>query len=161
MERARSARDMLQTMVVFFGTSFNQQMVQNENMVRLLEDLEEKKKFQEKLMAERDIDTSKKLGDLTAEIRTLRQEGAREREEREARRLKKKSIKKRPLKDCIEFEDIIGILKETENSVKRDCAPCCRDRICIILLYIYGIRVAELKEIHISQIYDFLDKKTI
>jgi len=98
------------------------------------------------------------LKELKDEIRMLREEAERKERETQAKREKKKS-EKRPFKNSVTLEDIKGVLEETKSESISHSYAACRDRICVLLIYILGIRVAELKQITISQIYDYLDKK--
>ncbi len=159
IERARSARSMMMQMMEFFRTSFTSLDKAQDNTTRLLKEFEESNKFKDELLVQQEKTMAKELSSLKDEIRLLREKTERKDREKQELRDKKKSRIKRPLKNSITFEDIKGILEETKKEETKNSVATCRDRICIMLLYILGIRVAELKQITISHIYDYLDKK--
>jgi site-specific recombinase XerD/transposase InsO family protein len=159
IERARSARSMMSQMMEFFRTSFTSLDKAQENTTRLLKEFEESNKFKDELLIQQEKNTGEELAGLRKEISQLRVNAEKKEMEKLRQKEKKKSRVKRPLKNSITFEDLKGVLEETRREGTKNSVAGCRDRVCIVILYILGIRVAEVKQITISHIYDYLDKK--
>lgn len=159
LERAKSARNMFAQMMSFFKTSFTSLDKAQENTTRLLKEFEQENKFKDELLIQQEKNMTHELSALKDELRLLREKEEKREKEREQQREKKRSRVKRPLKNSVTFEDIKGVLEETRQEGIKNSVAACRDRICIILLYVLGIRVAELKQITVSHIYDYLEKK--
>lgn len=77
----------------------------------------------------------------------------------QAREQRKKRTK-RPTKSSMTFDDLLGVLKETHAIGNGENVAASRDRVCILCLYIFGIRVAELKEITVQNLFDWLDRQS-
>ena len=161
LERARSYRELMDQMAFFFKTSFNQLGMAQTNTSRLLKEFEEESRESRRMMNEKEDVMAESINDLKEEIRRLREISERKEEEAALRREKKLKKNKRPLRDSFLFEDLKMILKDIGTKDGSNNTATARDRVCILLLYILGIRVAELKELTLADVMAFYEGKIV
>jgi len=161
LERARAQRTLMEAMSFFFKTSFDSLDKQQTNTARLLKQYEDETSLNHKIMQEKEESMTSVIGNLTDEVRALRESGERKDKESAARREKKLKKHRKPLRDSFSYEDLKAILKGLRTSPDATSLAMARDRVCITLFYLLGIRVAELKELTLSDIKGYTQLKGI
>lgn len=103
---------------------------------------------------------SKQLFDINSELQISRVKAEEKQSEKERQKERKKGRKPRPLKDPFTKEDLINVLKIIPEKYQ-DKTLSSRYSISICLLYLFGIRVNELRQIKIGNLKDYLEGKTL
>lgn len=161
LERARSFRTLMVQMNSFFQTSFSHLGMQQINTSKALKVFQEEVENSNRLLQEKETYTGEVIEKLSNEIKLLRETS--ERKEREAEKRKERRLKRnrKPLRDAFHLEDLKGILRLMGSKPNSGSTAAARDRVCIVFLFITGIRVAELKELTLSDIENYYNGQII
>jgi len=161
LERARHYRDLVEKMSVFFKTSFDSLNKSQTNTAALLKQFEEETQEARRIAFEKETNMAELVDNLTKEVRMLREQAEKKDKLSEERRQKRLKRNRKPLRDSITYEDFLNIMNRLKKNEDDDTIAVLRDRICITLLFLLGIRVAELKEFTLDAIRKFLDNNVI
>lgn len=132
---------------------------QNAQLIQLL------LKSQQEITMLRDdlIDSQQRQADLLLQVQKLTLQIAKtasdkedSEKEKQALREKKRTRKKKPLKDPFDLSDLLNVLNIIKEKYK-DPMLSSRYRICVTLLYLFGIRVNELRQIKVGHVHQYLE----
>jgi len=137
---------------------------QNKEVVDILNASQQEIKFLNEQLVKRDEQHNAEVKELKTKIQELvedmevrRKRTQRIEEEQISRSQKKKNRKRRPLKDPISQEDLLNLLSYVKTfHAGKDPLIIARYRVAIIILYLFGIRVNELRQITLYQIQQYL-----
>jgi site-specific recombinase XerD/transposase InsO family protein len=161
LERARSFRALMVHMNTFFKTSFTHLGHQQVNTAKTLKIFQDEVDNSHRLLQEKENTTSEVIKDLTKEIQKLRELSERKDREAEVRKQKRAKRNRKPLRDAFTFDDLTAMLKDMSSGEDKSSIAVCRDRVCLVFLFLTGIRVAELKELTIANLDSYLDLEPI
>jgi len=161
LERARSFRTLMVNMNSFFQTSFRHLGHQQVNTARTLKVFQDEVEKSHRLLQEKESVTSEVIKNLSKEIQLLRETAERKDREAELRKQRRSKRNRKPLRDTFMFDDLTTMLKQMSSKEDKQNAAVCRDRVCLVFLFLTGIRVAELKELTIANLESYLDLQPI
>lgn len=137
----------------------NQSSEQNAQLISLLlKSQEEISLLRERLVAsqERQSELLVQVSNLTQQLVNLANLKTEEERRKEEVRQKKRVRKRRPLKDPLDLSDLRKILELIKEKYK-DPIICSRYQISVCLLYVFGIRVNELRQIKVGHLKQFME----
>lgn len=159
-----SSKEFLHTAIILKGLGLtakalsDQSSDQNLKLINLLLDSQEEiTRLRNDLM-----ESQQQQAALLVQVQTLTVEMATASAKRDslelskrAQKEKKRTRKRKPLKDPFEEIDLVNVLKKIKD---RFTDQLIRSRycVCLTLLYVFGIRVNELRQIKIAHLYTYL-----
>ena len=136
----------------------DQSSEQNKELLKILTKSQE----EISILKEELLEASRRQSELLSQIETLTKQIAKSNAEKErmeaaktAQRTKTRARKRKPLKDPFTLDDLKNVLQIIRHKYQ-DEALRSRYVLCICLLYAFGIRVNELRQIYVSHLIQFM-----